>query len=263
MPEEHPAGLYDFLYRDSSRITSYYAQIFGGRPSSIEETDSERSTAENVLKESLHVISAEQRHRSEIETGSKKTIDPHDIIATDVLTSLQEGGQLNSDLVGAPHGSLVIAQGTLLFVDRLLGQIGTLAAEVAVRQEERKPHSKQDRNAIYQQKLGAQFLAKVEIPSSFLLRTNDGIQIAGTIKDAGMEEPITTYYFKHGTAGLAGVYAICIKEVPSTSVSLPNTKLIGAAQLLAQALTDLLFPQESIRVTPVAIFRKLGGATRQ
>jgi hypothetical protein len=257
-PEKQPGGLFDFLYRDSNRITSYYAQIFGGRLSSLEETDSERSTSDSGIKGNIQVLSAEERATSQIETGSKRTIDPHDLITTDVLSSLQDGGRLNTDLAGAPHGSLLMAKGTLLFVDKLLGEMGSLAVEAAIRQEQSKPHSKQDKAAINLQKIGVQFLTKVQIPSSFLLRKNDGIQIAGTIKDAGMEEPISTYYFKHGTAGLADVYVICIKEVPSPSFSLPNTQLIGAAQVMAQALTDLLFPPGAIRVTPIAIFRKLG-----
>jgi hypothetical protein len=203
------------------------------------------------------VVSAEQRSTSQIQTGSKRTIDPHDLITTDVLSSLQHSGYLNTDVTGAPHGSLLIAQGTVLFVDRLLGEMGSMAVEEAIRQERTKPHSKQDKAAMNAQRLGVQFLSKIQIPSSFLLRNNDGIQIAGTIKDAGMEEPISTYYFKHGTAGLADVYAICIKEIPSTSFSLPNTQLIGAAQIMAQALTDMLFPKGSIRVTPIAIFRRV------
>ena len=39
--EEEVVTLYDFLYRDLSRIASYYAQIFHGRLSGLEETDGE------------------------------------------------------------------------------------------------------------------------------------------------------------------------------------------------------------------------------
>jgi hypothetical protein len=257
-PEKQPGGLYDFLYRDSSRIASYYAQIFHGRLSSLEETATDRSGSDSAFKGNIHLASAERRSTNQIETGSRKTIDPHDLITTDVLSSLSAGGQLNSDLTGAPHGSLLIAQGALLFVDKILAELGSLAIEANIRQEQNKPHSKQDKASIAQLKTVQMFLSKVEIPSTFLLRTNTGVQVAGTIKDAGMEEPISTYYFKHGTAGLADVYVICVKEVPSASVSLPNTQLIGIAQLMAQALTTLLFPPDAIRVTPIAIFRKLG-----
>lgn len=81
--------------------------------------------------------------------------------------------------------------------------------------------------------------------------------MAGTIKESGMEEPISSYYFKHGTAGLADVYLVGIKETPTLSFSLPNTQLMGAGQQAAQALSDLVFPPEAIRVTPIALFREL------
>ena len=44
-------------------------------------------------------------------------------------------------------------------------------------------------------------LAKIVLPSAFVVLTETGIQIAGTVKESGMEEPISTYYFKHGTIG--------------------------------------------------------------
>ncbi len=255
--EKQTAELYDFLYRDSSRITSYYAQIFGGRLSSLEETDSERSASDSGVKGSVHVLSADQRTSSQIESGSKRTIDPHDLITTDVLSSLRDGGRLNSDLAGAPHGSLLIAKGTLLFVDKVLAELANVAIEANIRQMQNQSHSKQNKVAIAQQKNVQMFLSRIEIPSTFLLRTDGGKLVAGIIKDTGMEEPISTYYFKHGTAGLSDVYVICIKEVPSSSFSLPNTQLIGVAQAMAQALTVLLFPPDAIRVTPVAVFRRL------
>jgi hypothetical protein len=101
------------------------------------------------------------------------------------------------------------------------------------------------------------FLSKPVLPSAFLLHMPSGLQIAGTIKDSGMEEPISGYYFKHGTAGLAEVYVVGIKEVPSGTFSLPQTQLIGAGKQAAQVLSNLLFPTEAIRVTPLALFSKL------
>ena len=71
-----------------------------------------------------------------------------------------------------------------------------------------------------------------------------------------MEEPIASYYFKYGALDLASVYVIGIKEIPSGTFSLPNTQLIGTGQQAAQALSELLFPSDAIRVTPLALFRK-------
>ena len=80
------------------------------------------------------------------------------------------------------------------------------------------------------------FLTKVPTPSAFLLRTANGGLVAGTLKADGMADPISTHYFKHGTAGLADIHLVGIKEVPSQTFSLPNTQLMAAGQQAAGAL---------------------------
>jgi hypothetical protein len=72
-----------------------------------------------------------------------------------------------------------------------------------------------------------------------------------------MEEPIASYYFKYGPNGLADIYVIGIKEVPSQPFMLPNTQLFGASQQGADYLCNLLFPPNTIKITPLAMFRKL------
>ena len=63
---EPPAALYDFLYKDSNRIVSYYAQLFGGRLSSLEETGAERSTSEKSAKLNAPIIGGELKSAEEI-----------------------------------------------------------------------------------------------------------------------------------------------------------------------------------------------------
>lgn len=57
--------LYDFLYRDSNRIASYYAQIFHGHLSSMEKSTSERRNTDTSGKVDLHVISADKKITNE------------------------------------------------------------------------------------------------------------------------------------------------------------------------------------------------------
>src|SRR5260370_25709548 len=96
------------------------------------------------------------------------------------------------------------------------------------------------------------FLKAIALPSAFLFKTNDQILVAGTIKEAGMEEPISSYYFKHGEAGLGDINLIGIRERPATHFTQPNTDLITASRGVSQSLTDMLFPKDAIRMTPLA-----------
>jgi hypothetical protein len=256
-PAEHPDVLYDFLYKDIGRIASYYAQFFRGRLTVVEELASDRDVHETLLKGNVAVASGELKSIGDIQSATRRTIDPHDIITTDILTSLSEEGFVTQNINEATHGTLVLAQGTLVFIERSMLELAAMSIDMAMQSQLGRKGSSQDRISRQTFKFIKDFLSKLVLPSAFVLRMPSGVQIAGTIKDLGMEEPISSYYFKHGAAGLAEVYMIGIKEVPSESYSLPQTQLIGAGQQAAQALSNFLFPPEAIRVTPLALFRKL------
>jgi hypothetical protein len=175
----------------------------------------------------------------------------------DILSSLIDGGFVTQNINDATHGTLVLAQGTLVFIERSMLELAAMTIDMAMQSQSGRGGSSQDRMSRQTIKFVKDFLSKLVLPSAFVIRMPSGVQIAGTIKDSGMEEPISSYYFKHGAAGLAEVYMIGIKEVPSEAFSLPKTQLIGAGQQAAHFLSNFLFPSEAIRVTPLALFRKL------
>jgi hypothetical protein len=248
--EGQPATLYDFLYKDAARLASYYAQMFGGRLTTQESVDLTRATATSSGKLGfLPVVSGERGTSSETSTSSKRVIDPHDLIAVDVLASLMNDGRVQQDPQSAAHNSLVLAFGTVIFIDRHMLQMATATMSAAAGQL-----APEFAAAIH---LVTTVLGSIVLPSAFLMETGKGFRVVGTIKEGGMEEPISSYYFKHGTAGLSDVYVIGVKEVASTAPNIPSAALFTAAQQASQALSDMLFPQDAIRITPLALFRKL------
>jgi hypothetical protein len=249
--------LYDYLYRDSNRIASYYAQIFKGKLSSVEETNSRRESRDSMARASVKLVSGDLKSLVENQNTVKEVFDPHDLTTSDVLSFFAENAWLDEDLAAAPHGGLVISKGTMTFVDRYITEAGIEAIKMMLPEVRKQAKTQEARLELKAQELGIKVLEKLTVPSAFALRTDEGHLAVGTIKDDGMEEPILTYYFKHGTAGLSDVYLIGIKEVPSSKFVLPNTQLLGAGQMAAQGLSDLLFPPDAIRVTPIALFRKL------
>ena|SRR5882724_1298954 len=256
-PAEHPDVLYDFLYKDIGRIASYYAQVFRGRLTGLEESSSDRDVHETLLKGTMAVVSGEFKSVGDIQSATRRSIDPHDVITTDILASLVNDRFVTQDINEAAHGALVLAQGTLVLIERSMLELAAFTMDMAMQSQAGRKGSSQDRMSRQTLKFVKEFLSKLVLPSAFIIRMRSDIQIARTIKDSGMEEPISSYYFKHGAAGLAEVYIIGIKEVPSEAFSLPQTQLIGAGQQAAQIPSNLLFPPEAIRVTPLALFRKL------
>jgi len=249
--------LYDFLYRDSSRIGSYYAQIFSGRLSSIERAESAKESSDKEGKLTAGFASAEAKITKEAQSGLKHIFDPHDLIASDVLAILTRDKRIDRDPAGAAHGSLILAKGTLVFVDKSLMGMASMALDMVLSAEAKKPKHQRDKESVQNMTILKGLLGGITLPSAFLLGTQAGLMIGGTIKEAGMEEPISTYYFKHGTSGLADVFLVGIKEIPSPAFAMPDQQLFGAHRQAAQALSDMLFPKEAILVTPMAMFRKL------
>jgi hypothetical protein len=245
--------LYDFLYRDSSRIASYYAQLFSGRLTSLEELESTREASQKTGEANVHLLKGGLSKSADDTFSQKRVIDPHDVVTTDVLSYLVEHNMISEDIETADQGSLFITNGSLVFCDKFMLETAVSAFETTAA----KPRTAEERQAAAGIKMLKQMLARVTFPSAYLLRTQAGELIAGTIKDEGMEEPISTYYFRHGTAGLPGAYMIGIKEVSSESFQLPMTQFMGAAQFSAQLLSNMFFPEDSLKATPLAFFRKL------
>ncbi len=252
--------LFDFLYRDMSRFTSLYAQIFGGHLSSIEQSDFSKSGTENTTGGSIGVsgtgLTGNQKSVKELTESLKRTVNPHDVTVTDVLAELR-GSRKIADLPGAPHGSFVHAEGTLAFVDRSMLEFAVLAIDSHVEDEKKKKGQQRNHEFIRQMEQVKTLMGKLQLPSAFLLQTKQKLLIAGTLKETGLEEPIASYYFKHGTAGLANVHLIGIKEIPTTTFELPLTNLLAMGNKAAKALHDMMFPSDSTKVTPLALFRQL------
>jgi hypothetical protein len=198
--DEQTGALYDFLYKDSGRVASYYAQIFGGRLASLERTDSDLERKSQTAGVNVHVAKGDVGTANEIQASTKSIIDPHDLVTTDVLSWIMQNGQVRDDVTDAPHGSLVKAYGTLVFVDKYMIEVALVGLEIAAEEkpEARTPEEKSRAKSFENLK---KILAKIVLPSAFVVLTETGIQIAGTVKESGMEEPISTYYFKHGTIG--------------------------------------------------------------
>lgn len=255
--EKQPAGLYDFLYRDQSRFGSFYAQLFAGRLSAIERSSSERRQKDLTGKAGFAGFGGERKSVTDVQELHKEVIDPHDLVTLDVLAQLKETNRLRDDPAAAPHGAILLMHGSIVFIDRGMVEIAKVFWDTMIDAEKQKSKAKRDHNVITALGTLSQVLGKLSIPSSFCFRTDAGAEIVGIIHDGGMSEPISSYYFKHGAEGIPDVYLAGIKEAKTTSIQFPQTDLVSAGRNTAEALSKLIFPENAIRLTPIAVFRKL------
>lgn len=256
---EVSAPLVDYLYRDANRLASYSAQLFGSVTQSIEQSQTMRHLSDRRAQLGPAAIGVvEGKSSEEVTEGQKTTAWPHDVVTSDLLTQLRLEGRVTRDVSSAPHGSLVLASGTVVFLDRNLIRTAALVTNDIANQSaafdvgEVSPEGE----ATVSFSL-SQLFSNFDFPSAFLLQSEEGLTVCGTLKEAGMEEPISTYYFKHGNAGLSNVHLLGVKEVANSSLTLGESTLLGITQGLAQSLSALLMPPDAIRVTPIALFREL------
>jgi hypothetical protein len=256
-PDEPAAGLYDFLYRDPVRIPSFYAQLFGGRLSTVELTTAAREATERAGKVSaMNVLSGEAKGIEDRTTGRKEVIDATDLLAGDVLSALVGKGTVREDFVEAPSNALILVSGEVTFVDHSALKIGKIVLEAAIKDEEKKKGHQKNRDAIRGLEMVAKLIDTITLPSMFVMRTAGGPVIAGQVRDEGMAEPISAHYFKHGASTLRDVFAVGVKESDGSPIELPQAQFFTAAMGMAQALGGLLFPPDAVRITPIALFRK-------
>lgn len=253
--DEQTVEFYDFLYRDSNRLTSYYSQIFQGRLASIEELKNSREASQKTGGSNLQVLSGQYQKTNEDQTSSKRVFDPHDMNTTDVLSFLQTKNYIHTDYFKAPNGAMVLAKGKLFFTDRNLLSVSAQAVSLIAQQE--NPSHELTQEQILEANLVRQMLSDGFFQPIYFLQTDEGHTITGTVKELGLEEPISSHYIKYGGWGLGGVYIIGVKEEPELLDEERFSPMFKATQELIENISSFLCGEESIKVTPLAIFRKI------
>ena len=175
------------------------------------------------------------------------------MVTTDVLSYLSTNDRLNRNPFTARHGEIVLASGTIFFADKSMIELGMNAFQSSLNKTSR---DKASQEVI---KLMKGFFDKSAVPSAFILVNDDEEVVSGTLRDEGMQEPISVYYYKHGSEGLDDVHVIGIKEARSRvrETEPPSGALMQISRPTAASLYNVILPSEGVRVTPIAIFRKI------
>lgn len=248
--DEQKSPLLDFLYRDPTRIASFYAQLFGGLLSSTEISDGSKKAVESGGGGGFPGV-AEGHHKrgNERTEGRKETITPNDVLVTDLITRMIADTRVFADHSAAKGGSFVRVSGVLYMLDASIIPIGLSAIDSVPGLV-----SKSDRGNM---KAVRGAFEAMRIPSVFLLETDSGNVYGGTIKEAGLDEPIAAFNFKHGAEGLPGVVVLGVKEESKPLVRIPTDGLIKATQEFSKIIGRLVIPEAAMKLTPIAIYREL------
>lgn len=255
--------LYDFLYRDSERIASYYAQIWNGRLLSVEESNKEAERSEQGIKGDIQLASSESKTISDYQFETKKTVDMHDAATVDLLLRLTaeraERGML---------GSIRSFSGTCFFLDRNILKYASPAIDFAAQQAEEAKKSQKTRQQRRreEQKSARDYTSNaapikaliqaLDMPSGFVLIT-DELALCGPIKESGLDQPISSLLFRAGNFGLANTFVVGLVEQLGPQNITPFSPVHEAQNEMANTFFPLLFPSDALRVIPLVIYRKI------
>lgn len=250
-----PAELVDFLYRDTNRLNSFYAQLFRGRLSLFESGTISKSHSNAKVAGSIGVAAGSMDTTKASENSYKESFDPHDFALVEAMVGLSDAGLIALDPVLANNGELILVKGSVMFIDRHVLRFGKIGMQALVAAEKSKPRKQQDTASIYAVEELSKLIDHIELPSLFIL-TTDTESYGGSIKEPGLEEPITSYYYRYGGRALPDIWLLGVKEQPVTSNALSGG-LFGQLGDSLDAMQSLGLPPEAQRVTPIALFRKL------
>lgn len=256
MAEEQAVSLYDFLYKDLSKISSYYAQVFSGHLTKIEKTSSSDESLEKNTGGDVKVLKYEQTHKENISEQTKNVFDPHDLTTTDVLTFLMENGFVRKNPSHAGNGELVLIEGSLLLMDKMILELSVSGIESMLAFAGQGQKSQDIKNLKSFTTVMKNFIQKMPIDATYLLKS-DGLYFSGTIKEQYMDDPVSSYYLKYGSKGITDVFLIGIKNFSDETFEVEENSLFGYGQKNIDAIQNLIIPQNAISITPIAIFRKV------
>ena len=254
-----PAELVDFIYRDLNRLHSFYAQLFRGRLLAYDSGTGTKTQKSVKIAGNAGVAAGSAETTSGSEKFYKETFDPHDFALVEAIVRLQEANLVAADAELAQHGELILVQGSVVFIDRHVLKFGKIGIQAAIAEEQSKPRKSQNASSLATMGALVKTIDEIELPSLFVLESGNA-SYGGAIKESGLEEPISSYYYRYGGRALPEIYLLGLKELPVTPRAHSGDGLFATLGEGLNLIQGLGLPPEAVRVTPIALFRKVTAA---
>lgn len=259
-------SIFDFLYVDTYRIKSYYAQLTGfGALSGLKMSD---NTVMTQLKEASigvpTVTGGKLSHTDMVTNAGERSYDPMPSMPSDVINRLDELGFIEHHLSPDNLGRLVLLSGKLGISDiSLLKDASDALLKQVAEDKASLENNLNKRKKIYDQEIKANkhifdFLKQIPYSLEARLLLN-GDEVWMTLN---REEIIGSAYeinFKHGDFLSGNYYVLGVLDAtPNDDYSnhQHQNELRVAMSSMTQELKKLMGrPNSCYGITPIAIFR--------
>lgn len=282
LDEPDTESIYDLIYVDRQRVSSYFAQLFGedGTIKTITRTSDLSDATGGSGEGSIKVATVKRSFETKTAQSAKHEYDPAWLIPLTVMDRLDELGRLHRDLLSAPIGALVLIEGQLEVLDiRMLHNLWTPLIALFQAQVEASPipdGPKAQRHLAEQQKkkiikdMTAQFAHIPDIlkglPHAIQATVNaGGDQAWCTLSVDNLVVGTDDLALKHGTQVQGSWYLLGILDAlpdqPAPPVALKSEADNSIKNVLRTVIgmgrTFFGRPADCFGVTPVLIFRAL------
>jgi hypothetical protein len=242
--------VYDFLYTNTPKITSFYAQIFEGlltKNSRMTSTESQEAKAKGVGYSKTY---GESRSFSAVREQMVEEVDPREIVIIDTLATLSRSAKEISE---ARNGELVTIRGDMFLMDKALFDLMMPnIGDFMMMDAPKNRHKEIKKMAALMRKL----FESIRFDPIVFTSMAKGVAV-GNIREEFLSESITSFQLKHGKDGVSDVTILGIKEEGSMEISTPDEGLINGAMDLSDVIKNLIIPEEAVLFTPLAIYREI------
>lgn len=240
--------LYNFLYKNSAILSSFYAQMFGGLRLKDTNIDTISTQEENKLSggysstyKTSSTVSTEQQSKNQ-------EIDPQEIVMIDTLSILSKNAKSIED---AKNGEIVKIPATIFLLDKALFDLMLPnIADFMILDAPKNQHKQIRQTANLIKKL----FSSIRFDPLVFIHSAQDITV-GTIKENFLQESIASFHIKHGSKGLDDVYVIGIKEESLGTLYMEDTQKSAAD--FTDVVKEMIIPHGSYTITPIAIYREI------
>jgi len=270
--------VYDFFYHDPRRVGSYLAQFDpNGLLQSVKQTIAIEESEGSSLSGGVAVAVAKGQYSGSEGSASKaaaeKTYDPFWLHTLTLLDFLRTQDLVASDIESAQIGRFVLCEGQLVVVDSTILQklyatqeVRAISRGKAIDPASGKPVSNREFNL--------NMIALQEAPpNTQSIFATDNATIWCTLRPEGMITPPSEILLKHGTViggrwHLLGIKdadrmeeaSEVMKQAEKFTLMFPASRFLGEMISTSAYLQAWLGrPASSFGITPLAIFRQIGG----
>ena len=242
--------VYDFIYTNTPKIHSFYAQIFQGLITGSTKTASTSTGDEREKGVGYSKTYASSKSISSEEERITMVVDPNDIITIDTLSTLSSSAK---DIHDASSGDIVKIKADMFLMDKpLFDLMMPNIAHFMMIDAPKKEHKEIKKIATLLRKM----FESIRFDPIVFASMENGVAV-GNIKEAYLSESITSFHLKHGKNGLSEVYMIGIKEEGAISINHSDEGLINGAMEFSDVVKNMIVPNDAYTFTPIAIYREI------